>query len=102
MDSARVGGIPLRGVEGNFLTAGMCRSVRDELCMPLMTDRPYTPLLMTADETAELLRKSRKAVYLMVSRGQLPGVTRIGRRLLLRRDDLLAWLDESRAPSPKE
>ena len=60
------------------------------------------PLLLTADETAELLRKSRKAVYLMVSRGQLPGVTHIGRSLLIRRDDLLAWLDESRASSPKE
>ena len=59
-------------------------------------------LLLTVDETAELLRKSRKAVYLMVSRGQLPGVTYIGRSLLIRRDDLLAWLDESRASSPKE
>ena len=28
------------------------------------------------------------------------GVTRIGRRLLVRRDDLLSWLDERRAASP--
>jgi excisionase family DNA binding protein len=57
-------------------------------------------LLLTADETAALLRTSRKAVYAMAERGLLPGVTRIGRRLLVRRDDLLSWLDERRAASP--
>jgi excisionase family DNA binding protein len=57
-------------------------------------------ILLTADETASLLRTSRKAVYAMAERAQLPGVTRIGRRLLVRRDDLLSWLDERRAASP--
>jgi excisionase family DNA binding protein len=57
-------------------------------------------VLLTARETAALLRTSRKAVYAMAERGQLPGVTRIGRRLLVRRDDLLSWLDEKRATSP--
>jgi excisionase family DNA binding protein len=57
-------------------------------------------VLLTADETASLLRTSRKAVYAMAERAQLPGVTRIGRRLLVRRDDLLSWLDERRAASP--
>ena len=60
------------------------------------------PFFLTADDTAELLRTSRKAIYSMAHRGVLPGVTRIGRRLLIRRDDLLRFLDESRAPSPKE
>ena len=60
------------------------------------------PFFLTADDTAELLRTSRKAIYSMAHRGELPGVTRIGRRLLIRRDDLLRFLDESRAPSPKE
>jgi excisionase family DNA binding protein len=58
-------------------------------------------VLLTAEETAALLRTSRKAVYAMAERGQLPGVTRIGRRLLVRRDDLLSWLDERRAASPE-
>jgi excisionase family DNA binding protein len=57
-------------------------------------------VLLTVDETAALLRTSRKAVYAMAERHQLPGVTRIGRRLLVRRDDLLSWLDERRAASP--
>ena len=60
------------------------------------------PLFLSPIETAELLRTSRKAVYAMVGRGQLPGVTRIRRRLLIRRDDLLYWLDERRAPLPEE
>jgi excisionase family DNA binding protein len=60
------------------------------------------PLLLTADETADLLRTTRKAVYAMAERGQLPGVTRIGRRLLVRREALLDWLDQKHAPSFKE
>ena len=59
-------------------------------------------MLLTADETADLLRTTRKAIYAMAERGRLPGVTRIGRRLLVRRDALVDWLDQKRAPSPKE
>lgn len=59
-------------------------------------------MLLTVDEVASTLRTSRKAVYAMVDRGQLPGVMRIGRRLLFHRDDLLHWLGHNRAPSPEE
>ena len=38
----------------------------------------------------------------MVERGLLPGVTRIGRRVLVRSADLLDFLDHNRAPSPQE
>jgi excisionase family DNA binding protein len=60
------------------------------------------PLLLNVDETAQILRSTRGAVYVMAARGQLPGVTRIGRRLLVRSDDLLDWLDQKRAPSLQE
>ena len=60
------------------------------------------PMLLTADETATLLRTSRKAIYLMAERGQLPGLTKIGRRTLFRTTALLDWLDQRSAPSPKE
>ena len=59
-----------------------------------------SPVLLTVAEPAALLRASRKAVYAMVERGQLPGVIRIGRRLLFRRDALVDWLDESCASLP--
>ena len=67
-----------------------------------MTGSNVPPVLLTADETADLLRTSRKAIYVMAERGQLPGVTRIGRRLLVRRDALVDWLDQKRAPSLQE
>jgi excisionase family DNA binding protein len=57
------------------------------------------PLLLTTAEVAELLRTSRKAVYAMVERGQLPGVVRIGRRVLLRRAALLDWLRQKSTSS---
>ena len=60
------------------------------------------PMLLTADEIADLLRTTRKAIYVMAERGQLPGVTRIGRRLLVRRDALVDWLDQKRMRSLEE
>ncbi|MDC3958525.1 helix-turn-helix domain-containing protein [Polyangium jinanense] len=58
------------------------------------------PILLTPDEVAALLRTTRKAVYAMAERGTLPGVVRLGRRVLFHRDNLLSWLDGRRAPSP--
>jgi excisionase family DNA binding protein len=58
------------------------------------------PVLLTVDETAEILRTTRKGIYAMIERAQIPGVTRIGRRVLVRSDVLLRWLDQKTAPSP--
>ena len=58
-----------------------------------------TPVLLTPTEVAELLRTSRKAIYTMVERGQLPGIVRIGRRVLVREDALLDWLRQKSTPS---
>ena len=59
------------------------------------------PLLLTVDEAADLLRTTRRAIYAMIERRQLPGIIRIGRRVLLRADDLLNWLNQKSAPSPR-
>ena len=60
------------------------------------------PVLLTVDDAAGLLRTTRRAIYAMIERRQLPGVIRIRRRVLLRADDLLHWLDQKRAPSSEE
>jgi len=60
------------------------------------------PTLLTAGEVAGILRTSTKAIYLMIERLQLPGIVRIGRRVLIRHDALLDWLRQKSAPSPKE
>ena len=65
-------------------------------------DADAQPLLLTVDEAAALLRTTRKGMYAMVERRQLPGVIRIRRRVLFRAADLLHWLDQKCAPSPKE
>ena len=66
------------------------------------TTASHLPVLLTVDEAADFLRTTRRAIYAMVERRQLPGVIRIRRRVLLRADDLLHWLDQKRASSPKE
>ena len=60
------------------------------------------PMLLTVGDAADLLRTTRRAVYAMVERRQLPGVIRLRRRVLFRADVLLDWLDQKRAPSPEE
>ena len=50
------------------------------------------PEVLTVDEVAELLRVDRKGVYSAISRGELPGVLRIGRTMRVSRDVLLEWV----------
>ena len=57
--------------------------------------------LLNIPELARRLRTGQKAVYAMIERGQLPGVRRIGRRVLVDERELLDWLDHSCASSPK-
>ncbi|MGH9387319.1 MAG: helix-turn-helix domain-containing protein [Vicinamibacterales bacterium] len=58
-----------------------------------------TPSFLLVNEVAVLLRTSVKAIYAMIERGSLPGVVRIGRRVLVRSDILLDWLRQKSAPS---
>ena len=55
------------------------------------------PPFLTADETATLLRTTRKGIYVMVERRQLPGVRKIGKRLLIRAEILVSWIEDQRA-----
>ena len=59
------------------------------------------PALLTSNEVADLLRTSKKAIYAMAERKQLPGIVRIGRRVLFRQDALLDWLRQKSTPSPE-
>ena len=43
---------------------------------------PALPMLLTVDDMAQLLRTTDRAIYAMVERRQLPGIVRIGRRVL--------------------
>ncbi len=65
-----------------------------------MSNEADLPLFLTAEEMATLLRTTRQVIYNMVSKFQLPGVTRIGRRVLFRRTEVLRWLRENSVPSP--
>ena len=57
------------------------------------------PVLLDTSEVAEVLRTSKRAIYAMIERSQLPGVVRIGRRVLFREDALVDWLRQKSSPS---
>jgi excisionase family DNA binding protein len=86
-------------VRSQRLFARRARTLRDRDANEPTARR--LPVLLTVDEAADFLRTTRRAIYAMVERRQLPGVVRIRRRVLLRADDLLHWLDQKRASSPR-
>jgi excisionase family DNA binding protein len=53
--------------------------------------------LLTIDEVALFLRTTPKAIRMRIDRGQLPGVVRLGRSVLVRRADLRKHLGLSGA-----
>ncbi len=73
-------------------------STADRMCSKPASSS-VLPKMVTADDVAECLCTTRKAVYNMAARGQLPPPVRIGRRMLFDRADLLRWLEEKRAVS---
>lgn len=54
------------------------------------------PEVLTADEAAQLLRISRKAVYAAANRDEIPGAFRIGRSVRFSRAALVAWMGQGR------
>ena len=61
-------------------------------------DQVEVPALMTIDEAGRLLRTSRRALYMRIRRGLMPGVVRVGpRRLMVKTDEFLSGL--SRMPT---
>jgi excisionase family DNA binding protein len=55
--------------------------------------------LVDADGSGRPPSDDQEAIYSMVERGQLPGIVRIGRRVLVREDALLDWLRQKSTPS---
>lgn len=56
---------------------------------------PPIPEVMRVGEVARMLRLDRKTVYDAIAREELPA-RRVGRRIVISRAALLAWLDGKR------
>ncbi|MCL6521394.1 MAG: helix-turn-helix domain-containing protein [Firmicutes bacterium] len=56
-------------------------------------DEDGEPLVLTVAEVARLLRVGQTTLRQALKRGDIPHV-RLGRRILIRRDALFAWMEE--------
>lgn len=54
--------------------------------------------ILDLPEAAALLRTTPNALYCQRSRGQGPPFVRIGRKLIIRKSTLLAWIDQLAEP----
>ena len=50
--------------------------------------------LLTIEQTAEFLHCSIPTLYSKHSKGQIPGVSKVGKRLLFNQEALLVWIAE--------
>lgn len=68
---------------------------------PANADDPVLPRVLTPDELAKMLRVRRRSVYEAISRGDIPGVRRIGRKVRIDRDSVLAWMADGHGRAPR-
>lgn len=64
------------------------------------TDNPEQ--LLTIDEIAELLHLTKATVYTKVSKNELPGVCKQGKRLYFDRQIIIDWIKQGRKTSNTE
>ncbi len=85
---------------------GAAESRNDERSMATSraSRKEALPVLRTPDEVAGWLGITRKSLYNMVDRGQIPGsaIVRIGTRIRFDESRLKDWIAEKRAAPSKE
>lgn len=59
------------------------------------------PAVLTVDELAVLLRVDRKTAYAAVTRGEVPGVRRLGRTIRVHRESVITWLRDGHGAQPR-
>lgn len=79
------------------VTANILKAVRNE--QPT-TDQ--TEQLLTIDEVATLLHLRKPTVYSKVSKNELPGVCKQGKRLYFDRQTIIDWIKQGRKKSNAE
>ena len=57
----------------------------------------HLPEYLTVDEAADLLRTPVATLYQWRHKGMGPRASRVGRRLLYRRSDVISWVDSKAA-----
>ena len=62
---------------------------------------PVLPRVLTPGELATMLRVRRRSVYEAISRGDIPGVRRIGRKVRIDCDSVLAWMADGHGRAPR-
>lgn len=52
--------------------------------------------LITIDQAAELLQLAKPTIYSKHSKGEIPGICKVGKKLFFEKDVLIQWIKESR------
>lgn len=63
---------------------------------PLQAAQEAQSNLITIDQAAELLQLAKPTIYSKHSKGEIPGICKVGKKLFFEKDVLIQWIKESR------
>lgn len=78
-------------------TTGTVEPIASETKKTTAIDRAALPIIMTADDVAELMHVNRKTVYALFKKGVIPGGRRLGAVIRFSRERVLQWMDDGQA-----
>ena len=87
---------PINGISER-VTANILEAVRKE-----QPETDHSEQLLTIDEAATLLHLAKATIYTKVSKNELPGVCKQGKRLYFDRQIIIDWIKQGRKKSNVE
>ena len=69
---------------------------------PLKASNEPQNARISIDQAAELLQLTKPTIYSKHSKGELPGVCKVGKKLFFEKDVLISWIKEGRKLSNSE
>ena len=90
-------------IDSEKLITGISERVTANILEAVRNEQPeHSDQLLTIDEASTLLHLSKATVYTKVSRNELPGVCKRGKRLYFDRQIIIDWIKSGRKTSKAE
>ena len=93
----------IEAIDSEKLINGISERVTANILKAVRNEQPeHSDQLLTIDEAATLLHLSKATVYTKVSKNELPGVCKQGKRLYFDRQIIIDWIKQGRKTSNVE
>ena len=92
-----------KAIDPEKLINSISEHVTANILKAVMKEQPeHSEHLLTIDEVATLLHLAKATIYTKVSKNELPGVCKQGKRLYFDRQTIIDWIKQGRKQSNAE